>query len=191
MKIRSHTYTSTRTNPHIQTHNRVYTPKVLGPNGLANENVDGFYLDDHWTTYTGCGATEEDQNCNADMGLSPQDVADITGNWSTTSVAVLDVIKKDKGFALGGSSLFKGTGMRALTGKYGSDPRKTCAEYTRESCSKNSTVYTSAYIFQYTKKELFVDPFPMPFPFQDLAQFLLVRGPFAWIGYYYIYPYYH
>ena len=72
---------------------------VLGPNGLANPAIDGFYLDDSWHTapkvaptapWRSCdksptgGATEENPYCSIDMGLSDTDVADITGNWSAT-----------------------------------------------------------------------------------------------------------
>lgn len=53
---------------------------ILGPTGLGNANVSGFYLDDEWyntsTFPSGCsgssvgGPTEEDPNCLADMGHS-------------------------------------------------------------------------------------------------------------------------
>lgn len=185
---------------------------ILGANGLANPNVDGFYLDDHWfvpqpttaqptpatatattaTTakkalrgvFTGCGATEEHVNCDVDMGLSDADVANIVSNWSATSDAVLEAVLKNKGFTYGGSSLFSGTGSRvgnSTDPSDPSDPRPKCAAYMRESCSQSSQPYKSSYIFEFTRKT-FHDPFPLPFPNEDIAQFLLVRGPFGWIG---------
>lgn len=72
---------------------------ALGPDGLGNPVIDGFYLDDSWHTapkvpttapWGGCnlspvgGATEENGYCSEDMGLSAADVADIHSNWCVT-----------------------------------------------------------------------------------------------------------
>ena len=37
-------------------------------------------------------------------------------------------------------------------------------------------------MYEFTRRT-FADAFPLPAPVQDIAQFLLVRGPYAYIGY--------
>lgn len=85
---------------------------VLGANGMANPNVDGYYFDDSWHTSEGragrqCdgspvgGATEENFYCSVDMGLTAADVADITGNWSETARAAEQAVLSHKGFTWG------------------------------------------------------------------------------------------
>jgi len=168
---------------------------ILGKEtGLGNPNVDGFFLDDGWTnkpnpvpswappTYRQCdmashgGATEEDYNCAKDMGLSAQDTTDITGNWSQTVVAVKEAALKAGGFTW---PQFYGRGAMSLDLD---DPRPKCATYMRSACKTGSAVHESALQFDFTRKK-FHDPFPLPFIVQDVATFLLVRGPFAWLGF--------
>ena len=51
----------------------------------------------------------------------------------------------------------------------------------RRGCTSNSDFATGALLFELTRKT-FSDPFPLPAVTQDVAQFLLVRGPYAWLG---------
>ena len=53
--------------------------------GLGNPSVDGFFLDDNWSEQS--GPSEEDKDCVEKMGLSPQDVADITAGWRRNTEA--------------------------------------------------------------------------------------------------------
>ena len=121
---------------------------VLGANGMGNAAIDGYYFDDSWKVAGGrhgtnkqCdsaptgGATEENYYCAADMGLSAQDVADIQGNWSQTAAAAEQAVLSHKGFTWGASSLFTGTGARALDRH---DPRTTCLQDMRMACSANN-----------------------------------------------------
>eukprot|EP00911_Craspedida_sp_UC1_P001382 UC1_evm1s1043 len=161
--------------------------------GLGNPNVDGFYFDDGWTrhanpvpnwappTYRQCdmapggGATEEDYNCTKDMGLSPADVAQIYGNWSATMSAVFDAVIARNGFA------FQMFSSRSSSIDL-HDPRPKCAEYLRAQCKAGGgPLQNKSLLFEFTRKK-FHDPFPLPFITQDVAMFLLVRGPYAWIG---------
>ena len=66
-----------------------------GLTGLANPNIDGFFIDDKWS---GSGPSEEDRQCVEDMGLSPDEVADITAGWKNNMVEVKEFILKNNGF---------------------------------------------------------------------------------------------
>lgn len=166
---------------------------VGGPNGLANPSVDGFFFDDGWSvkadpvpswappSYRQCdmavggGATEEDFFCTRDMGLTPGDVQAIHGNWSATMAAVMEKVDRGQGF------VFQQLASRDASLDL-KDPRPGCAAYMRKACMANSTVQQLPLLFEFTRKA-FHDPFPLPFPLEDVAMFLLVRGPYAWIGY--------
>ena len=64
---------------------------LLGATGIGSGIVDGFFIDDFWCSNiingTGScqdpvqGPTEIDPHSQADMGLSDQDIADITTGW--------------------------------------------------------------------------------------------------------------
>lgn len=168
---------------------------VLNPRtGLRNPNIDGFYFDDGWTnkpspvppwappTYKQCnmwktgGATEEDYYCIEDMGLSQGDVDAITAGHAALMGKVADAILSNDGF-----------GWPYLTPRIGglpsldlNDPRPTCAKHLREGCA--GAYLNETLMFEFTRKT-FHDAFPLPFVTQDLAQFLLVRGPYAYLGY--------
>ena len=156
------------------------------------------YLDDSWhtapqtaptTPWSACsqspvgGATEENPYCSEDIGLTASDVADITSNWSATVAAAQTGAMKQKGFLWGSASEFVGTGARCIAPSRWTPhvPNATCAQDLRRHCAINSSFHEGALLFEFTRKK-FSDPFPLPFVAQDVAMFLLVRGPYAWIG---------
>ena len=82
--------------------------------------------------------------------------------------------------------MFVSTGARTFdppaTRRPGStDPRTTCTAWMREACNVDSRQQNSALLFEFTRKT-FHDPFPLPAVVEDVAMFLLSRGPFAWLG---------
>ena len=175
---------------------------VLGAeSGLGNPAIDGFYFDDSWhaapgtppkAPWGGCsrspvgGATEEDGYCAIDMGLGAADVAAITAGWSATADAAKKAVLANKGFTWGASSLFVGTGARVAQADTVYAPhtvKDTCMNDLRTHCvPRNESNWASgAFIFELTRKT-FHDPFPLPYVVQDVASFLLTRGPFAWLG---------
>eukprot|EP00937_MAST-01D_sp_MAST-1D-sp2_P007094 g7094.t1 len=172
---------------------------VLGAAALGSPDIDGFYFDDSWHTaplqppskpWVSCeqspvgGATEEHPFCSQDMGLSAQDVRDITGNWTVTAAAAQRAVLDHGGFTWGASTLFVGTGARvaaADSSGLGKVWRDTCAQDLRARCAPGSAWATGAFLHELTRKT-FVDPFPLPYVEQDVASFLLLRGPYAWLG---------
>eukprot|EP00035_Acanthoeca_spectabilis_P030665 m.10340 g.10340 ORF g.10340 m.10340 type:complete len:569 (+) comp4307_c0_seq1:82-1788(+) len=167
---------------------------VLNPTtGLKNENVDGFFFDDSWTnkpspipswapkTYRQCdmwktgGATEEDYYCVVDMGLTQQDTDLIVQNHNAVMQRVLDAVVDNGGFA-----------WPLLTSRTASldlkDPRPRCAADLRNWCTNGpSSFLNKTLMFEFTRKT-FHDAFPLPYIEQDLAQFMLVRGAYGYIG---------
>jgi len=156
---------------------------ILGPNGLGNPNVSGFYLDDGWTNYSApiqpwqpkegfCdhspigGATEEDYYCAEDMGLTQADTTAITDAWRETMSAVHEAIN-----AHGGWSWDQFHGI--------STPNKeSCTGFFRDACSPGHPRYESEVVMHtlsWNGKLLNLT--------NDLVTFLLVRGDYAWIGY--------
>eukprot|EP01083_Nonionella_stella_P271962 922015_1 len=78
--------------------------------GLLNKNIDGFFIDDQWYDHqqysTGMcsgyntfgGPTEEDKNCAQDMGLSANDVKDITNGWQQSMLMAENAMLSHNGF---------------------------------------------------------------------------------------------
>ena len=179
---------------------------ILGAgSALGNPAIDGFYFDDSWRSKAvpspqpppgsvmhSCdaspigGATEENPFCAVDMGLTRQDVVDITSNWTLTRKMTAAALLKAKGFGWGSDSMFAGTGARAVVNDIGGatgsmDPRPKCAADLRRACAANSTWHDGALLFEFTRAT-FAKPFPLPYVQQDVAMFLLARGPYAWLG---------
>lgn len=119
-----------------------------------------------------------------DGGNSDPD--DGIGNWSITKQQAQTAVLANKGFLWGSYSMFVSTGARTFdppaTRRPGStDPRTTCTAWMREACNVDSRQQNSALLFEFTRKT-FHDPFPLPAVVEDVAMFLLSRGPFAWLG---------
>ena len=156
---------------------------VLGLNGLQNENVSGVYFDDGWTDSPAqvlpwepkegfCdhspigGPTEENFYCTADMGLEQADTTAITAayreTWGLVQQAVI------------GAGAFAWQYLRQTTAPVGAN-ESTCTAWVRDWRDAASGAYMQEWSNP-TKR-------PLPSVESDLAAFLLVRGPYAWIGY--------
>jgi hypothetical protein len=154
---------------------------ILGPTGLGNPNIDGFYIDDAWWSFqqpiqswepptgfcdhwiTG-GATEEDYYCVDDVGLTQEQVTDITFNWYTTMVEAALAIREHHGWAW-----FLFLPSRA-------PDAATCTQYFR---TEGRLAINGSLLFEWTSS----GSYPLPNIDVDVASFLLVRGEYAWLGY--------
>ena len=108
------------------------------------------------------GPTEEEVHCVKDMGLTKQDVEDITEAWKLSLAAVKQQILKSKGFSW----------QQFTTTK--SPTKEQCTSFMTSMC-KPGVTDTEAMYFGFNK--------PVPNFELDLATFLLIRGPYAWLGY--------
>jgi len=157
---------------------------ILGPNGLGNPNVSGFYLDDGWTDYPAAiqpwqpsigycdhspigGATEEDFYCTDDMGLTQADTTAITKGWQTTMTQVHSAINSHGGFSW---DQFDGI----------STPNQaSCKQWFQRACAPGNPAYANSALLH----DLNWVKGTLPTLKEDLATFLLVRGDYAWLGY--------
>jgi len=138
---------------------------VVSKNGVLNPAIDGVFLDDNWSAN---GPSEEDPKCIEEIGLSKQDISDMTVAWQTTTNAVYSALISAKSFAW---QLIADTVARNPV------PRSQCTTWLQQNCKANSPVSQRPFVFGFTT------PFPLPAVEQDVAIFLLVRGEYAWIGF--------
>ena len=116
------------------------------------------------------GATEEDAHCSEDMGLVQADTTAIRAAWADNMRAVQAAVLAHGGFAW---AYFDQQATPAAGNA------SACAAFFRGACAPNSSTHASTLFLEYTQPHTF----PLvAFP-QDLATFLLIRGPYAYLGY--------
>lgn len=158
---------------------------VLGKNGLGSPYVDGFFFDDGWSDHQQpilpwmppegfCdhnsygGPSEENVHCVEDMGLGVEDVVRITAAWRATMQAVLAAVQAHGAFSWPQFEFINTPG------------KQWCGSWMRQACAGK---YANSTIMHQLTLNPNGDPFPLPAFTQDLATFLLLRGPYAWLGY--------
>lgn len=73
-------------------------------------------------------------------------------------------------------------GQQTAPGWNQTDPASTCQSYMRTNCGAASPSQNGTLFFGYSRSK-HSQPWPLPSPDQDLAAFLLTRGPYAYFGY--------
>jgi len=163
---------------------------ILGPTGLGNANVSGFYFDDGWSnvtrpvapwmpqphgycdTYSPVGGpSEENFHCVDDMGLTQADTTAIADAWSATNDAVHAAVAQAQAWS-----------WQQFT-SWHTPTAAQCATELRAACSAGPAwgFYGDAVYHGWTLNGSVTSPLPQPA--LDLATFLLVRGPYWWLGY--------
>jgi hypothetical protein len=130
------------------------------------------------------------------MGLTDKDMQDITGEWQKTVLAVQTSLMAKKKFAwqmlncgqrpsetnpaaCGAASA--GAPDQSLT-----NPKAQCTSWMRKYCNRGSPFLQMALMMGFSAPPHTSWPVVLPYPEQDIASFLLVRGEFAWLGYGYL-----
>jgi len=157
------------------------TNQIYGETGMDNPAVDGFFIDDYWCFGRGScgdptqGPTEVERHSQFDMGLSDAAVKALTDGWKETMGEVQRAILKKGGYTW---SLMSGQ-SNANAAPTILD-RKTCAATLRAACmgGADETVWQN----QAHLVGLKVNGTKLPQLKQDVAFFLLARGPYAWLG---------
>jgi hypothetical protein len=147
---------------------------ILGPTGLGHPSIRGYYLDDLWYLH-GPGDMPPGV-VPAACNLSAADVADLEAASQLTLVMINNATLRAGGFnwqQLAQIPEYPNTVANA-------QPR--CAPFMARYCGANASTQTSATLMVFSTQTTY-DFWPLPFPAQDTAQFLLVRGPHAWLGY--------
>jgi hypothetical protein len=163
---------------------------ILGDTAVGHAAIDGLFLDDYWCSdlicdtlpqTDGCpcddpvqGPTEIDVHSQIDMGLSDKDILEITIEWSKTMSAAQSAILKLGAYTW---SLFPGqenaNAMPTMLSSNASD----CIAALKEACMPNSTWQRLPLLFGFSVNGTVLTQLE-----QDLAFFLLARGPYTYAG---------
>jgi len=160
---------------------------VFGALGLGSELVDGLFIDDFWCSnlVNGSGActdpvqgpTEIDAHSQADMGLSDGDVADITRGWLAGFTAVQAAIVAAGKYTW---SLMPGEDNANAMPRVLPSDAAGCAAAVRAGCAG---AFAGAPLLAGLYMNASAPPAAAwPHAAQDVAAFLLMRGPHAWLG---------
>ena len=102
------------------------------------------------------------------MGLTEQEVLDINAGWRNTTATAMQAIAKGGGWVW---QMMSGLSMPAGTGD-------KCASQLREQCTQQNTRMT----YSSFGLESSHAPGSIKDAASDVARFLLVRGPYAYLG---------
>ena len=164
---------------------------ILGETAIGAPEVDGLFLDDFYCSDLLCkedprgrpcpcsdpvqGASEIDLHQQADMGLSDEDIRDITLGWERAMAAVQRAILKAGAYTW---SLMLGQANANAYPQMLSANASKCSIALRDACQPSSSWQTLSVLFGVTvANETLMPQFE-----QDLAFFLLARGNYSWLG---------
>jgi hypothetical protein len=144
--------------------------------GLGNPNVDGFYLDDHWTNGR---PSEETWSCSKRgtgagkcAGFSKADSDKMDSAWAVNMAAVQTAIVNQSGYDWQNFQTLR------------TPDKNSCSSFLRAECQSDSKAQTSAVQFgmSYKFKQDYSGGNLTNFE-MDLGIFLTSRGPYSWLGY--------
>ena len=147
---------------------------ILGPTGLGHPSIRGFFFDDLW--YRNGPGDMPPGVVPAACNLSAADVADLEAASVLTLAMINNATVRAGGFnwqQLAPIPEYPNTAANA---------QQNCAPFMARFCGANSSTQSAATLMVLSRPNASAF-WPLPFPAQDTAQFLLVRGPFAWLGY--------
>jgi len=133
---------------------------IVSQNGVLNPAIDGIFLDDNWSAD---GPAEEDPKCIEIIGLSKADITNLTNAWRATQEAIYTALITHKAYV-----------WQLLTDTMGSNnfTRSQCTQWVQQNCGPNTPFTQRPFVLSLDKTAVE----------QYLAMFLLVRGPYAWLG---------
>ena len=138
--------------------------------------VSGFFWDDVWNPQ--CNIHDQVKDTCEDMGLTQDDLNALTASYLKNMAALRKAVLDAGKFAWqmlwtgGPDDSIGGTGPATLVQK------DNCAEMLRLHCNASSPTQTRAMMYAFNTK----DPAVLPEMRQDLANFLLLRGPYGYLG---------
>jgi hypothetical protein len=144
--------------------------------------VSGFYFDDYWPASG--GFPDPYPNMVEDMGLTPSQQASIAASY-TSNMAVIYAELLSRG-QFSWQQLWNGQGNPNDKNGCCTSPLvrsgSTCAPTLRKLCTATSPAQTRYMTYAFTPGGCQGDPSALTEPLQDIANFLLVRGPYALLG---------
>jgi hypothetical protein len=106
--------------------------------------------------------------------LSPQDVLDLVAAYKLSYAEKINATIAHGGF------VFDKLSSPAPPNATSAQPQ--CAPFLRAHCGAGSPSQAGPLLLQFSRQN-HTHPWPLPYPAQDLATFLLVRGEYSWLGY--------
>ena len=150
----------------------------------SDGNSDGFFFDDFWSASGNMG--DNTVNATQDMGLTPADLLQLTASYNTNMAAV-----RQRALQLGKFSwqmLWTGGGT-------GDDDRGStcpaplvradaagCSADLARLCAADAPQQSRAMMYAFSPGGCRTNPAALPSAETDIANFLLLRGEYAWLG---------
>jgi hypothetical protein len=119
-----------------------------------------------------------DKDAVAKMGMSKENVTDMIAAWKTNQDAWRQALLDNSLFEW---FLFYG-GQQTAPGWSQTQPNTTCSSYMKTNCGPDTPPQNGTLFFGFSRVEHH-QAWPLPSPDQDVAAFLLTRGPYAYMGY--------
>ena len=138
--------------------------------------VSGFFWDDVWNKE--CNIHDQVKDTCKDMGLTDADLVQVTADYENNMKALREAILNAGKFSWqmlwtgGADDNIGGTGLTTLVTK------DNCAATLRSLCDVNSPAQTRAMAYGLSGSPEKRNPDLL----QDLVNFLLIRGPYSWLG---------
>jgi len=152
---------------------------LFDASGGANAKVAGFFFDDNWGEN---GPTEYESHSVQDMGLSKSELVEIANAYRSNMAEVFKTVLERKKFSW--QQLWTGQGAGGVGDTCPGPLVKStsCAADLRNLCTATSPAQTRFMMYAFSPGHCGGDPSVLPSFEQDLANFLLVRGPYAALG---------
>ena len=146
---------------------------IFDNTGGGSDLIDGFFFDDLWSV---AGPSEFEAHAVEDMGLTKQDLIEITeAYYANMKIIEQTVIDRGK-FSWQMLYTDGATCPRPLV------TNTTCSQALRSQCTPNSLAQTSAMMYAFSPGGCECQTNNLYDLQQDLANFLLIRGDYGWLG---------
>ena len=146
---------------------------------LGHPDIAGLYVDDYWGAQ---GPSEMDPAAVRDMGFSAADVADMAAAYRWV-LAQAGAAVAARGKWMWSEFLNNDPFQKANGGCPQPWVRQaTCAADLRQLCSAGAPAQSRTLLYGFTPGCPSLDPSHLEAPQHDIANFMLVRGPFAFLG---------
>ena len=144
--------------------------------------VSGMYFDDYFPTGPG-GFPDPYPNMTEDMGLTAVEQAQIAQSYRSNMAVIYDEILKRGMFSW--QQLWNGQADPSAKNGCCTRPlvtEETCASVLKRLCSSNSPAQSRTMMYAFSPGGCHGNPSNLTLPVHDIANFLLVRGPYAYLG---------
>lgn len=151
----------------------------FGATALGHPRISGLYVDDYWSD---AGPTEQDPHAVEDMGLSAADVANMTTAYRWVLAQAGEAVASRGKWTW--SEFLNNDPFQAINGGCPQPwvKQTTCAVDLRQMCNATAPAQTRTLLYGFTPGCPSLDPAHLASPEHDIANFQLVRGPYAFLG---------